>query len=346
MEIRPARDSELQEVVELQCRVFLPEPERYWSYLREDPSYRPHQSRIIFDKGRIMAHLRVWHRIIQVRGARLRAGGIGGVVTHPEFRRQGYATALMQDAHRYLEQQGYDLGLLFSIIGTGFYESLGWTPLELPVFTLPAQTDRPVASPSGVRALNPEADLESVAAIHEACTRDWNGPVVRTDSYWKSGPSRYRRIFPGWGVEQEGALAAYLNLEKSQDRIWVREACASPGAEAAYRQLSRWICRELESSGLRTVAGSLPHDHALVEYLSRDTGSEARWTTHEEMMVKLINWPSLARKLWAAELPMPRSGEAALLETLFGVRPAPPGQTPWSSLPPGKGLFYWWSEIF
>ena len=126
MEIRAAREAELEELVELQCLVFRPNGhERYWTYYRDDPDYCLEHSRVVLDRGRIVAHLRVWDRLIRVRGASLRAGGIGSLLTHPDHRRRGYARALLADTEQYLIGAGFDLGLLFSVIGTPFYEERG-----------------------------------------------------------------------------------------------------------------------------------------------------------------------------------------------------------------------------
>ncbi len=79
MKIRGAKESELSEVVYLNCLVFRPtEPEapaRYWPYLLEESTYEIEQSRVLVDQGRIVAHLRVWNRQIRVWKAHLRIGG-------------------------------------------------------------------------------------------------------------------------------------------------------------------------------------------------------------------------------------------------------------------------------
>lgn len=57
-----------------------------------------------------------------------RIGGVGGVKTHPNHRRRGYAGEAMQSAHRFFsEAAGVDFGLLVceeSLIP--YYERLGW----------------------------------------------------------------------------------------------------------------------------------------------------------------------------------------------------------------------------
>ena len=60
MQIRGVRESELEEMIDLQCQVFRPDgQQRFWQYIRGDTSYRLDQTRVVLVKGRIVATLRV-----------------------------------------------------------------------------------------------------------------------------------------------------------------------------------------------------------------------------------------------------------------------------------------------
>ena len=96
----------------------------------EESTYELEQSRVLVD------HLRIWDRQIRVRKAHLCVGGIGSVLTHLDLLGRGYARALLRDAETYMAQSGYDLGMLFTIIGTSFYAKLDWVPIPLPTFVL------------------------------------------------------------------------------------------------------------------------------------------------------------------------------------------------------------------
>ena len=169
IEYRAARDEELEACVDLQHRVFRPDqpdaPARYRAYVREDPGYRLGQTRVAVVGGKIVGHLRVWDRVLSVRGLPLRAGGVGSLLSLPEYRGRGIATGLLEDAERYFVDEAYDLGLLFTIIGTDYYDARGWTPLPLPTFTLV-----PIAgceAPGSVEPLMVARDLEAVRALYE-----------------------------------------------------------------------------------------------------------------------------------------------------------------------------------
>jgi GNAT superfamily N-acetyltransferase len=59
----------------------------------------------------------------------LRVGGVGAVLTFPEFRGEGHASALMQRAAEHIDRTA-DVGMLFcDVQNVAFYERLGWNAL-------------------------------------------------------------------------------------------------------------------------------------------------------------------------------------------------------------------------
>ena len=349
MEIRSATEAELAALVEMQRLIFRPNEAaeaahpRYWSYIHEEPTYRLDQSRIVFDQGRIVAHLRVWDRCIRLRGEVLRVGGIGSVMTHPECLGQGYASALLRDTEDYLLEGGYDLGMLFTIIGTAFYDRLGWIPIALPTFVLPPAQILPMGSLEGrIRPLDASQDLLTVKTLYDQYTATMDGVETRPQAYWTSGPSGYRGVFPLWGVEVAGKLVAYCNFAVEDERIWIKEACALPAYETAYEALANKVLTTVRETGKTCLEGSLPIGHSFIKYLETAVGTRSQWGCHDEMMVKGINWQSLSERFGCAE-EVP-ADEAAFWQQLFGggEQTAAWAQT----LPASVGPFYWWSDIF
>ena len=107
MEIRAAQESELEQVVELNCMAFNPnQHERYWQYVRGDSSYRLSQTRVVVVNDRVVSTLRVWERRIRIGASLVTMGGIGGVCTHPKYRGVGYASALNATDNRLSKNNG------------------------------------------------------------------------------------------------------------------------------------------------------------------------------------------------------------------------------------------------
>ncbi len=355
IETRAVREDEIEETLALQRLVFRPDEgvgalERYRTYVRDDPSYRLDQSRVLLEDGRIVAHLRVWDRAIRVRGAVIRAGGIGSVLTHPEYRGRGFSGALMRNTEAYMLNAGYDVGLLFTIIGTPFYEALGWTPIPLPTFAIDLESEPTDRLPTHVRALDVVRDLDAVMAIYEQCSSRLTGPEMRPGDYWSAGPSRIRGVFPKWGVEQDADLCGYVTFDATGDRIWVKEGCVAPSHEEVFDDLARLICRCASRNGLTRVEGSLPVGHGLVRALEKVCGSIATWNSHDEMMLKGINWRTIKEKLKGDPPPgAAPAAEGAFWRALFGQDGVglDESMSGWmESLPKCEGPFYWWSDIF
>ena len=81
------------------------------------------------------------------------------------------------------------------------------------------------------------------------------------------------------------------------EEIWVKEAC---GSTEGYRPLAEAVLAEV---GDGRLAGSLPRGHDFVRALEALTGTTAAWDTHDEMMVKGVNWPALRQKVGGEFVP-------------------------------------------
>ena len=328
MDIRPAKVSELEEIAELQHIVFRPDepesPARYLAYAKEDPTYTLDHSRVLEVDGRIVAHLRIWDRTVMVHGVALLAAGIGSLCVHPNYRKRGYAQALMKDTEAYFLQAGYDFGLLFTIIGTPYYEAQNWITIPLPSFAFdPVDVTRESLD---VRPLEIKKDLEAVMHIHQMDGMQYTGSVVRDRDYWTNGPARIRGLFPQWGVVRNDELVAYVNFVPDGDGVWIKEACALPNENLAYADLASLVLNQCKGK----LYGSLPLRHAFVHTLETMSQSTATWSTYDEMMVKGVNWDTLREKLGADVVPSPKpKSEAEFWPDLFG-----------------EDAFYWETDIF
>jgi GNAT superfamily N-acetyltransferase len=88
------------------------------------------------DEGLLVSSLFVTTRRILVNGVSVPAGGISSVMTHPDYRRRGFARACLQRAERIMfEDEQADMGLLLSSpMAVPLYASLGWTVFDGPVW--------------------------------------------------------------------------------------------------------------------------------------------------------------------------------------------------------------------
>ena len=83
--------------------------------------------RILKVGGRVVAHVPVWPREAVVGDDRLRFGIISPTVTHPDYRRRGYATLCLRDCVRIMEDEDVPVSVLWTLEATfPFYQQSGW----------------------------------------------------------------------------------------------------------------------------------------------------------------------------------------------------------------------------
>lgn len=316
MEIREARESELEQVVELCCMMFNPDGhERYWQYVRGDSSYRLPQTRVVVVNDRVVSTLRVWERRMRVGASLVTMGGIGGVCTHPNYRGVGYASALMRDSIGYLRATGCDLGVLFTIIPDAFYSGLGWTPFPLHGFHVAYNSATPEAGSSEwqglsechtripLTAFKPETDLDAVATLHDIANAQQSGTIARTRAYWDMAPSRIRGVLPTIVAHPVGAVCnpdevgGYLNYQIEGNQAEVLEVGYTPDNSAVLEALVSHLQQVCEAQGVEEIQGKFSPQHPFVKRLT--AGCEGALTPTEDMKMMLyaVNLPVLLRRL-------------------------------------------------
>ena len=126
---RACRASEFEEVIALINQVFRAGTNQD---IRTDyPLVFNHSKmeymRILKVDGVVVAHVPVWLREAVVGDDRLRIGIICPTVTHPDYRRRGYATLCLQDCIRIMEEEGSPVSVLWTLEATfPFYQQSGW----------------------------------------------------------------------------------------------------------------------------------------------------------------------------------------------------------------------------
>lgn len=87
------------------------------------------------DQG-VVCHVGLYFREVTWNGRSMHIAGIGGVATHPDHRRQGYASVALDAAIRTIrDREDVQFALLFcEPHNVAFYQARGWHPFEGEVF--------------------------------------------------------------------------------------------------------------------------------------------------------------------------------------------------------------------
>ena len=306
MEIRAVREQELEAMIELQCLIFRPRGhDRYNAYVHGDPSYELGQTRVVVVDGEIVATLRIWDRTIRVGETSVRMGGIGGVGTHPDHRKRGYASAMLRDAIDWMRSRGYLTSVLFTEVATEFYRRHGWASVPMPGFriaapgagaALPAPGEK--AGEWRVGAFDEARDLGAAMALYERYNASLSGSLVRDRPYWESEPARIRGILPSAAaLDAGGNLRGYLNYLIEEGQAEVCELAVDENAASATDALVRHFLGECAAQGACEIVGELPHRHPLVDLLCEYCGGDLELTGNATTMWKMLDFPGLLSAL-------------------------------------------------
>jgi predicted acetyltransferase len=103
--------------------------DRFRERMHEVPDDTTHLVRVA--ESLLVSHLQVIPIPVGGRDRRLLIGGVSGVLTYPQFRGEGHASALLRSAAAHIDASDMDLGMLFCGVDVApFYEALGWRALE------------------------------------------------------------------------------------------------------------------------------------------------------------------------------------------------------------------------
>jgi predicted N-acetyltransferase YhbS len=299
MEIRGMRESEMEEMIELLCLINRPDGhQRYTRYIREDSSYTWDQTRVVVVDGRIASTLRIWDRLMRIGSSVVRMGGIGGVSTHPEQRKKGYASAMMREVVDHMAKSGYDVGVLFSEIPFVFYRRVGWECVPQAGFRIRLR-QAVQARQSGwqVEPFEEERDLEQVVVLHQHYNARQSGVILRPRFHWDTAPARIRDLLPTIVARRGDALGGFLNFLVEGEEIEVLEVAYDRENPDTLAALVGHLLNFCEEKGIKEIFGEIPHRHPLVDALVQGSAGDLSLSGKTSMMFYAVNLFSLMHKL-------------------------------------------------
>lgn len=209
--------------------VFVNEVSDYFSnHYYFDPDTDDEMIFVAMDGDEIASSVRVYQRVIWLKGRAVRMGGIGEVSTKPAYRRQGLAAELLRMAIAAMEARGMPLSILFG--NQGIYERAGWR--FCPIRRTRARLDALGVLPDGcaVRPFAPE-DLSFVMGAYDLYMGRLDGAIVRSETYWR------RWVLPQWKpcyvLAVDGQPVGYCCVDgEDGGDAFATELAATPEGEA------------------------------------------------------------------------------------------------------------------
>ncbi|MDQ2808046.1 MAG: GNAT family N-acetyltransferase [Chloroflexota bacterium] len=276
-EIRPLHESELDQQFNMNAQAFQIPAERVMQ-VRNRPTAA--LSRGLFVDGDLRVSLVLFPMQVWFGGRLVPTGGLSGVATPPQWRRQGYIGRLLHATVDEMRERDESISTLYPF-DFPFYKHYGWAHAsDNHVYTIPT-TRLPVVAPSGTwhplqvgSDVYPlpdptrlsEADLNVLMGIYDAWAPRYNGMLARDAVWWRGRKLDPRDNLFYWR-DPAGKPRAYVRYTFKETGPWQRRLEAQVVAlDPAAWQAVLGFLRNHDSQA-QEVTLNLPEDSRLLALL-------------------------------------------------------------------------------
>lgn len=245
-------------------------------------------SRLAFDGEKLIHHWGVWGYHMRLETIQLKVGGIGAVVTHPDYRQQGVMHRAAQASFEAMQQAGYDLSILRGrhYAKMGYTRAWNYVTYRFNLEDFPVTEAVPAYQPLGLDY------IPAMDAFYNQSHTAFTGTAIRPTFYNKHPEDLY--VY-AW-YDATGQLTGYVRATPDEDDpkiLLCLEAAGLPRQCLA-------VLGDLFKRGVyeKIACFTLPHLHPLLQYLR--TGNcivENRYFDISGWRVRIINLNSTLTKL-------------------------------------------------
>nr|WP_263328142.1 GNAT family N-acetyltransferase [Neobacillus sp. Marseille-Q6967] len=201
MEIKELTEKDLIESLKLSMYAFqykIPE-EKIASRLE---SAKSHKIYGIWQEEQLAAKLHIIPLHIYMNGREWKMGGLAGVATYPEYRRNGYVKKLIIDALEKMHQEKQIVSLLHPF-DIGFYRKFGWEIFtdNKKIFIDKKDLKFLDPQPGNIKRYSKEQHHQEIESIYANFSMKFNGMLVRDSNWWKNN------------IYGDGYIAVYYNVQ-------------------------------------------------------------------------------------------------------------------------------------
>lgn len=182
------------------------------------------------DNDQIAAKVHIIPFHTYINGNTYKMGGISGVVTLPEYRRQGMVKHLLKHALKHMRSQGQTISLLYPF-SFPFYRKFGWELLSMKKqYTIPMERLKQTWHGEGYMRPS-ENDIPLLHHIYTKFAKNYNGMLQRDELHWNTSVFKEnRRIAIAYNHDDEPE--GYIIYHVKKDILTVQEY--------AYTSMNGW----------------------------------------------------------------------------------------------------------
>lgn len=248
---------------------------------KEKQHFKPERTWGIFEEEQLSAQLTLLPLQTYIHGQAFDMGGIAGVSTWPEKRRQGLVAKLLDHTLQQMNEAGQSISFLHPF-HFPFYRKFGWeTYIEyrqytIPTNKLPAKVQVEGTIKRGIR------DLDIFNAVYEKYASSYNGTLVRDTERWERKLVPNSDLFTAVYYNPQDQACGYLIYEIKDQKMNIKELVS---LDERSRQ-ALWTFISNHDSMVTEVNVQAPIDDSL-SYLLNDPRIEQQIVPY--FMARIVN---------------------------------------------------------
>jgi Predicted acetyltransferase involved in intracellular survival and related acetyltransferases len=177
-----------------------------------------------FAGNRLAAQATVLELQTYIAGRPFAMGGVAGVATWPEYRRQGLVAKLLKHSLEAMREKGQTLSFLYPF-AFAFYRKFGWeTFTEHKHYTLEASQLPPRSSYEGT--IERVEGVAGLNAVYQTYAARYNGSLARTELWWQRRIASSKKGQIALYRGADGAEQGYVIYQVEQRELRVHEMVA------------------------------------------------------------------------------------------------------------------------
>ena len=234
--------------------------------------------------------------------AYLKMGGIDGVSTTEEHRNKGYSRRVTEHTIAYMNENGYDVSMLFGI--PNFYHKFGYATVIPETYVEFNTKDVPAAAPTyQVRRFQTE-DVPKIVELYSENNAERTGTLSRTEIGWKEFTNR-GGIVPDPYVVLNAAdeVIGYFVCNSDNTKIdMIDRNCTlfDIGFQdrTIFETIVHFLAHGVEYITAERIQCAIPADHPFAIFCRRYGCRTNTYTPKGHMgMVRIINQSSTLKKI-------------------------------------------------
>jgi predicted N-acetyltransferase YhbS len=287
--------------------------------LLQPPLFNPEHTRIAVADGRVVSAVVMGPRHVRFGAVKVPAMTVGPVGTHDSYRKRGFAAAAMNDASRYMKENGVLVAYLQGI--DDFYYRFGYYPYMAPSrISFKRDGAKKEARPGRLRAMTLR-DLPAVRKLYDEATAGRICAAARDETTWAwlMGPGRRTWLFrrPRLILDARGRLCGYVTTNWKEDPTFA-EVIVRPD-EARLRAALGAFVRFARGLERKELILPVPWDDPLATFLRQFVEAQYRASSGPTggALLKIVDFPALMQRLEPLFAQRWRAAHSALPRTEF-----------------------------